>query len=79
MFVAMGLSAVVPIIHGTTIFGVAQLQRQIGLSWLISQGAMYILGAAIYAVSNPQENRNDLHLTLVLLGPSTRKVQAGHF
>ena len=51
MFVAMGLSALFPVIHGVKAFGVAQLERQIGLSWLVTQGVLYILGAGIYAVS----------------------------
>ena len=51
MFVAMGLSAVFPVLHGVEMFGVAQLERQIGLSWLVTQGLLYILGAGIYAVS----------------------------
>jgi predicted membrane channel-forming protein YqfA (hemolysin III family) len=51
MFVAMGLSALFPVLHGIRTFGVAQLERQIGLSWLVTQGVLYILGAGIYAVS----------------------------
>lgn len=51
MFVAMGLSAVFPVLHGCSMFGVAQLEKQIGLSWLVTQGLLYILGAMIYAVS----------------------------
>lgn len=51
MFVAMGLSAIVPIIHGVRLYGTAQMAPLIGLPWLVSQGALYILGAAIYAVS----------------------------
>lgn len=51
MFVAMGLSAVFPVLHGLRLYGVAQMNRQIGLSWLVGQGALYILGAGIYAVS----------------------------
>jgi adiponectin receptor len=51
MFVAMGLSAVIPVLHGVFLFGVNQLERQIGLSWLVLQGVLYISGAAIYAVS----------------------------
>ncbi|KAJ9632353.1 hypothetical protein H2203_000758 [Taxawa tesnikishii (nom. ined.)] len=49
MFVAMGLSAIVPVLHGIRLYGIAQLERQIGLSWLVLQGVLYILGAAIYA------------------------------
>lgn len=51
MFVLMGLSAVVPVIHGLQMYGYEQLERQMGLSWLVGQGVMYIAGAAIYAVS----------------------------
>ena len=51
MFVALGLSAVVPVLHGLKIYGVAQMNQQIGLLWLVGQGVLYILGAGIYAVS----------------------------
>lgn len=54
LFVSMGLSAVVPIMHGWTLFGVDQLRRQIGLGWLLLQGFLYILGAAIYAARVPE-------------------------
>lgn len=48
----MGLSAIVPVLHGLRIYGVAQLEKQIGLSWLVGQGVLYVAGAAIYAVSS---------------------------
>jgi adiponectin receptor len=51
MFVAMGTSAVVPVLHGIFLFGFAQLERQMGVSWLVLQGVLYISGAVIYAVS----------------------------
>jgi adiponectin receptor len=51
MFVAMGLSAVVPVLHGIRMYGYKQLERQIGLNWLVSQGALYVIGAVIYAAS----------------------------
>lgn len=51
MFVAMGLSAVFPVVHGLRLFGVAQMERQIGLTWLVLQGVIYVAGAFIYAVS----------------------------
>ncbi|WPG99297.1 HlyIII-domain-containing protein [Acrodontium crateriforme] len=54
MFVAMGLSAVVPVFHGVQLYGVDQLERQIGLSWLVSQGVLYVAGAAIYAARVPE-------------------------
>lgn len=51
MFVAMGLSAVFPVFHGLQLYGYEQLERQIGLSWMVLQGVLYIAGAGIYAVS----------------------------
>ena len=52
MFVAMGLSAIFPVIHGLMLYGVASMERRIGLSWLVLQGILYIVGAGIYAVSD---------------------------
>jgi adiponectin receptor len=69
MFVAMGLSALVPVIHGVKTFGVAQLERQMGLSWLVTQGVLYILGAGIYAVSG---FRDDVCRTCEYLNNNTR-------
>jgi adiponectin receptor len=51
MFVAMGLSAVAPVVHGLRLYGQAQVERQMALSFVLAQGALYILGAVIYAVS----------------------------
>lgn len=51
MFVAMGLSAVIPVIHGLEMYGVNQMSERIGLWWLILEGFLYILGAGLYAVS----------------------------
>lgn len=53
MFVAMGLSAVIPVVHGIKLYGLQQMNERIGLSWLILQGFLYVLGAGIYAVSHP--------------------------
>ena len=50
MFVAMGLSAVFPVVHGVSIYGVRQMQKSIGLFWLVLQGFCYVLGASLYAV-----------------------------
>lgn len=51
MFVAMGLSAVIPVLHGLKLYGLQQMNDRIGLSWLVLQGFLYVLGAGIYAVS----------------------------
>ncbi|KXT05511.1 hypothetical protein AC578_3692 [Pseudocercospora eumusae] len=54
MFVMMGLSAVVPVLHGSSMHGWAEVERRISLSWLIAQGLLYILGAMIYAARVPE-------------------------
>lgn len=50
MFVTMGLSAVFPVLHGLLLYGTQQMNRRIGLPWLVLQGLLYVLGATIYAV-----------------------------
>ena len=50
MFVGFGLSAVFPVLHGVYMYGVEQMQQSMGLDWVILQGALYILGAALYTV-----------------------------
>lgn len=57
MFVGMGLSAAFPVLHGLSLFGFDRMRQQIGLSWLLLQGFLYILGAAIYAARIPERLR----------------------
>lgn len=57
MFVAMGLSAVFPVLHGVQVYGVQDMRDRIGLIWLLTQGALYILGAGIYAVSHTRDSK----------------------
>jgi len=54
MFISLGLSALFPVVHGVMKFGIWQMNKQIGLFWVVLQGSLYIVGACIYAVS--QEN-----------------------
>jgi predicted membrane channel-forming protein YqfA (hemolysin III family) len=49
----MGLSALFPVLHGVVLYGVDEMRGRIGLTWLVLQGVLYILGAGIYAVSSP--------------------------
>jgi adiponectin receptor len=51
MFVGMGISAVVPVLDGISVYGLQQMRRQMGLVWVVLQGALYIFGAGLYAVS----------------------------
>lgn len=51
MFVGLGVSGVVPVIHGSMIYGLQGLEERMSLSWVVLHGVMYILGAFLYAVS----------------------------
>ncbi|KAL2130173.1 hypothetical protein VTI74DRAFT_6805 [Chaetomium olivicolor] len=54
MFVGLGLSGVVPVLHALTVYGYRQLDERMGLSWVILQGGLYIFGAFLYAVRWPE-------------------------
>ncbi|KIW68104.1 hypothetical protein PV04_04071 [Phialophora macrospora] len=54
MFVGMGISAVFPVFEGLRIFGLEDMEKQMGLSWVVLQGALYILGAGLYAARIPE-------------------------
>ncbi|KAL6249507.1 hypothetical protein RBB50_003360 [Rhinocladiella similis] len=54
MFVGMGVSAVFPVLDGLLTFGIEAMEKQIGLSWLVLQGVLYIAGAALYAARIPE-------------------------
>ncbi|KAJ5202926.1 hemolysin-III related-domain-containing protein [Penicillium cf. viridicatum] len=49
MFISLGLSALFPVVHGAMKFGIRQMNKQIGLFWVVLQGSLYIVGACIYA------------------------------
>ena len=46
----MGLSAVFPVLHAISLYGMQQMRQSIGLFWLVLQGILYISGAGIYSV-----------------------------
>ncbi|KAK4158072.1 hemolysin-III related-domain-containing protein [Chaetomidium leptoderma] len=54
MFVGLGLSGVVPIIHALTLYGYRQLDERMGLNWVILEGGLYIFGAFLYAARFPE-------------------------
>ncbi|KAK4445670.1 hemolysin-III channel protein Izh2 [Podospora aff. communis PSN243] len=55
MFVGLGASGVVPIVHMlVTDYSYSQLNELMGLNWVIFQGALYMLGAFIYAARWPE-------------------------
>jgi hypothetical protein len=74
MFVGMGVSAVFPVFDGLRMFGLEKMEQQIGLSWMVLQGFLYIFGAGLYAVSTcaALQNRN----THCRLDQSTREALA---
>ena len=54
MFVAMGLSALIPVLHGCRLYGIEGMEDRIGLRWLVAQGITYIAGAGLYALRVPE-------------------------
>ncbi|KAI5788455.1 hemolysin-III related-domain-containing protein [Geopyxis carbonaria] len=55
MFVALGGSAVVPVLHGVVgLYGAVALDQRMGLRWVVAQGLLYVVGAAIYAARVPE-------------------------
>ncbi|KAK7398472.1 hypothetical protein QQX98_012159 [Neonectria punicea] len=56
MFVALGLSGVVPVIHGCMIYGVQGLDERMSVKLVVLHGAMYIFGAFLYAFRWPERS-----------------------
>jgi adiponectin receptor len=56
MFISLGLSGVVPVFHAITIYGYAGLEKRMCVSWVITQGALYIFGAVLYAARFPERS-----------------------
>lgn len=50
MFIGLGLSGVVPVFHGISIYGYEGMEDRMSVSFVILQGALYIFGAVLYAV-----------------------------
>lgn len=55
MFVLMGLSAIIPMLHGISLYGISHMRNAASLDWVITQGALYIIGAATYAARIPEK------------------------
>ncbi|KAE8212951.1 hypothetical protein CF327_g3485 [Tilletia walkeri] len=54
LFISLGLSAVFPVVHVCTMYGYQTVSRIMGLSYVIASGAMYIIGACMYAARIPE-------------------------
>jgi predicted membrane channel-forming protein YqfA (hemolysin III family) len=70
MFVLLGLSAIFPVLHGVELYGIAAMRDRIGLTWLVLQGFLYILGAGLYAVSDGRSCDRQLANDNRLAGPN---------
>lgn len=53
MFISLGLSGVIPVIHGIQMHGFQALEDRMSVSLITLHGAMYIFGAVLYAVRFP--------------------------
>ncbi|TIA88120.1 hypothetical protein E3P99_02759 [Wallemia hederae] len=55
VFVALGLSSILPIMHALYVDGLQVLRSTISLDYILASGFMYITGAVIYAVRFPEK------------------------
>ncbi|KAM4067063.1 integral membrane protein [Hirsutella rhossiliensis] len=56
MFIGLGLSGVIPVVHAITVHGYQVVEDRMSISWVIAHGAMYIFGAVLYAVRWPERS-----------------------
>lgn len=54
VFLVLGLSAVIPVAHVVQIYGYRTITETMGLRFLILSGALYVVGAALYAARVPE-------------------------
>lgn len=55
MFVALGLSAVIPVAEAVWLKGLSRVESEMSLWYCVVQGGLYIAGAAIYASRVPEK------------------------
>lgn len=55
MFVAFGLSAVLPIVTGIFYYGFSEIYLRIQVKWVLLGGIFYITGAVLYGVRFPEK------------------------
>ncbi|KAF9261710.1 HlyIII-domain-containing protein [Marasmius fiardii PR-910] len=54
VFIGLGLSAVVPLVHWASVHGIRKMFQEMGFSWLLISGFIYIVGALLYANRVPE-------------------------
>lgn len=47
VFVALGLSGVIPVVHGLFAHGFHKLCYEMGFQWLLASGSLYLIGALL--------------------------------
>lgn len=57
LFVAFGLSAVLPILAGLCYYGFQETWTRIQLKWVVLEGVFYIFGAFLYGIRFPEKVR----------------------
>ena len=69
MFIALGLSGLIPAVHYSIIFGSYKAFNVGGLGWLVLMAVLYIVGACLYAARIPERlfpGKFDIWVTLIL-------------
>ncbi|KAF4122343.1 hypothetical protein GMORB2_7335 [Geosmithia morbida] len=56
MFIGLGLSGVVPVVHCVSIYGYSVVMDRMAVNWIIIHGVMYIFGAVLYAARWPERS-----------------------
>ncbi|KAL7413811.1 hemolysin-III related-domain-containing protein [Mrakia frigida] len=54
IFLSLGCSAVIPVTHNLLRYGWERARTEMGLSWLLASGGLYIFGALLYAIRFPE-------------------------
>ncbi|KAF9101934.1 hypothetical protein BGX29_005132 [Mortierella sp. GBA35] len=54
LFLAMGLSAIFPVIHGLVLYGIPLARKAIALDYMVCMGASYVVGALLYGTRTPE-------------------------
>jgi len=54
LFLALGCSGIIPIVHMMVIYGIQRGSQQGAVGWLIVMGLCYIIGAILYALRVPE-------------------------
>ncbi|KAF9992730.1 hypothetical protein BGZ79_002718 [Entomortierella chlamydospora] len=54
MFLAMGLSAVFPVLHAVVLYGIPLAQKAIAFNYMVCMGASYVIGTLLYGSRTPE-------------------------